>query len=101
MVRALPQALLIIVGDGAERPAIEQKADELGLSDNVRLLGTRHDVPEVLSAMDLKVLSSRMEANPASTLEAGACGLPVVAPNVGSLPDTVIHGETGLLVAAQ
>jgi glycosyltransferase involved in cell wall biosynthesis len=98
VVRRLPDALLLIVGDGAERQAIEQQADELGLSENVRLLGTRHDVPEVLSAMDLKVLSSRMEANPASTLEAGACGLPVAAPDVGSLSDTVIEGETGLLV---
>jgi glycosyltransferase involved in cell wall biosynthesis len=99
VVGKLPDALLVVVGDGAERAAIERKAEELGISENVRMLGTRHDVPEVLSAMDLKVLSSRMEANPASTLEAGACGLPVVAPNVGSLPDTVIQGETGLLVA--
>ena len=98
VVQQLPSALLLVVGDGTQRHAIEQKANELGLTDNVRLLGMRHDVPEILSAMDLKVLSSRMEANPASTLEAGACGLPVVAPNVGSLPDTVVHGKTGLLV---
>lgn len=97
VVRQIPNAILLVVGDGVEREAIEAKTRELKISENVRMLGTRHDVPEVLSAMDLKVLSSKMEANPASTLEANACGLPVVAPNVGSLPDTVIGGETGLL----
>ena len=97
VVSRLPNALLLVVGDGVERDAIEAKIAELGLASNVRMLGTRHDVPEVLAAMDLKVLSSKMEANPASTLEAAACGLPVVVPNVGSLPDTVIHERTGLL----
>lgn len=99
VVGQIPDARLLVVGDGVERQAIDRKASELGITDNICMLGMRHDVPEVLSAMDLKVLSSRMEANPASTLEAGACGLPVVAPNVGSLPDTVVQGETGLLVA--
>ncbi len=97
VVDKLPDATLVVVGDGVERGAIEAKVSELDLSRNVRLLGTRHDVPEVLAAMDLKVLSSRMEANPASSLEASACGLPVVVPNVGSLPDTVLDGETGVL----
>lgn len=97
VVQRIPEALLLVVGDGMEREAIEAKVHDLNIQSNVRMLGTRHDVPEVLSSMDLKVLSSRMEANPASTLEANACGLPVVAPNLGSLPDTVIHGETGLL----
>ncbi len=97
VVSELPDAVLVVVGDGVEREAIEAKTSELGLEQNVRMLGMRHDVPEILAAMDLKVLSSKMEANPASTLEASACGLPVVAPNVGSLPDTVVEGETGLL----
>lgn len=98
VVRQNQDALLLIVGEGPERSIIESRLCDLKLSQNVHLLGTRHDIPEVLSALDLKVLSSRMEANPASTLEAGACGLPVVAPNVGSLPDTITDGETGLLV---
>ena len=97
VVTRLPEAELVIVGDGTERHVIEAKVSELGLKQNVRMLGTRHDVPEVLSAMDCKVLSSKMEANPASTLEAAACGLPVVVPNVGSLPDTVVDRKTGLL----
>ncbi|QDT09591.1 glycosyltransferase [Planctomycetes bacterium K23_9] len=100
VVQQLPNAVLVVIGDGVEREAIEQATAELGLEDNVRMLGMRHDVPEVLAGLDLKVLSSRMEANPASTLEANACGLPVVAPNVGSLPDTVVEGETGYLYEA-
>lgn len=97
VVHALPEAMLVIVGDGVQREAIEAKVSGLGLSGNVRLLGTRHDVPEVLAALDVKVLSSKMEANPASTLEASACGLPVVAPDVGSLAETVLDGKTGIL----
>jgi len=97
VVARLPEAMLVVVGDGVERGAIEARVDELGLGANVRMLGTRHDVPEILAALDLKVLSSKMEANPASTLEASACGLPVVAPNVGSLAETVVDGTTGIL----
>ena len=97
VIQRLPDAILVIVGDGVERAAIESKTRELGLEKNVRMLGMRSDVPEVLAGLDLKVLSSKMEANPASTLEANACGLPVVAPKVGSLIDTVEHGVTGLL----
>jgi glycosyltransferase involved in cell wall biosynthesis len=97
VVSQVPGAILVIVGDGTERDAIEAKTRELGLESNVRMLGMRHDVPEILSTMDVKVLSSKMEANPASTLEASACGLPVVAPNVGSLSETVLDGRTGIL----
>lgn len=97
VVSRLPGAVLVVVGDGVEREAIEAKTNELGLQQNVCMLGTRHDVPEILAALDIKVLSSKMEANPASTLEASACGLPVVVPNVGSLAETVLDGKTGLL----
>ncbi|MHB8900179.1 MAG: glycosyltransferase [Thermoguttaceae bacterium] len=97
VVRSLPGAILLVVGDGVEREKIAARVSALGLAANVRMLGTRHDVPKILPAMDVMVLSSRMEANPASTLEASACGLPVVAPNVGSLPETVLDGKTGIL----
>lgn len=100
VIQQIPDAVLVVIGDGVQRSAIEETTARLGLENNVRLLGMRHDVPEVLAGLDVKVLSSRMEANPASTLEANACGLPVVAPNVGSLPDTVVEGETGYLYEA-
>ena len=97
VVRRLPEAQLVIVGDGTERAAIEEAITRHRLHASVTLLGCRDDVPELLPAFDVMVLSSKMEANPASTLEASACGVAVVAPDVGSLPETVVPGKTGLL----
>ena len=97
-VRAeLPAARFLIVGDGETRPALEQLCQELGLTDAVIFAGTRSDVPELLSLMDVVVLTSHMEANPVTILEAMACGKPCVAPQVGSIPETIVEGETGFL----
>ena len=93
----VPSARFLVVGDGVEREKLEERAGELGISDAVRFLGTRHDIPEVLSLLDVFVLTSHMEANPVSILEALACGKPVVATAVGSVPETVLEGETGYL----
>jgi len=93
----IPSAQFLVVGDGVERDKLERLAIELEISSAVRFLGTRHDVPEVLSLLDVFVLTSHMEANPVSVLEALACGKPVVAPAVGSVPETVLEGETGYL----
>ena len=70
---------------------------ELGLSGIVHFLGARSDIPQLLAAMDVFVLTSHMEASPVSILEAMAVGKPVVAPRVGSIPDSVVHNETGFL----
>ncbi|HPP51365.1 MAG TPA: glycosyltransferase, partial [Thermoguttaceae bacterium] len=70
----------------------------LGLADRVIFTGNRPDVPEVLSLLDVFVLSSHMEANPISILEAMAAGKPVVATQVGSIPENVQEGQTGFLV---
>ena len=72
---------------------------ELSLGQAVRFLGTRSDVPEVLSLIDVLVLTSHMEANPVSILEAMAAEKPVVATRVGSVSETVLDGATGYLVA--
>jgi len=95
--RQLPDARFVIVGDGPERANIERRMAELALDGAVHLLGTRNDVPEVLSLLDVFLLTSHMEANPVSLLEAMASEIPVVAPRVGSIPETVIDGKTGLL----
>ena len=89
----------MIVGDGPRRDALEALARELSLSEAVHFLGTRSDVPEVLSLIDVLVLTSHAEANPVSILEAMAAEKPVVATRVGSVPETVLDGVTGYLAA--
>jgi glycosyltransferase involved in cell wall biosynthesis len=99
LVRAqLPEAHFLVVGDGPCRPSLTQLAGRLNLKKAVHFLGTRSDVPEVLSAMDVLLLTSHMEANPVSILEAMASEKPVVATRVGSVPETVRDGQTGYLV---
>lgn len=95
--KRLPAARFLIVGDGPQRPMMEQLADELGLNESVLFLGTRDDIPDLLAASNVFVLTSKMEANPVSILEAMASGKPVVAPRVGSIGESVSDGVTGYL----
>jgi glycosyltransferase involved in cell wall biosynthesis len=88
----------LIVGDGPDRAAVESEIRDLGLGGRVRLAGERRDVPALLAASDLFVLSSRSEGLPVSVLEAMAAELPVVASGVGGLSELVVDGETGILV---
>jgi glycosyltransferase involved in cell wall biosynthesis len=94
----LPAARFLIVGDGPERANLESLARKLGVAEAVKFLGTRSDVPEVLSLMDAVLLTSHNEANPICLLEAMACGKPVVATRVGSVTETVLPGLSGYLV---
>jgi len=98
--RRMPEANFLVVGDGPRRRQLEAFAARLGLDGAVRFLGTRRDVAELLSLVDVLVLSSHMEANPVSILEAMAGEKPVVATRVGSVPETVLDGGSGYLVAA-
>lgn len=93
-----PSAHFLVIGDGPLRPQLEQMSAELGITNVVHFLGNRFDVPELLSLLDVLVLSSHMEANPVSILEAMACETPVVATRVGSVPQSVHDGATGFLV---
>jgi glycosyltransferase involved in cell wall biosynthesis len=97
--RQSPECRFLIVGDGPQRAKLEALAGDLGLAGVVHFLGTRDDVPQLLALMDVFVLTSKMEANPVSILEAMASGKPVVATRVGSVPETVLDGRTGYLVA--
>jgi glycosyltransferase involved in cell wall biosynthesis len=78
-----------------------QLASELDLSDAVDFLGEIHNVPEVLAQSSLLVLPSLTEGISLTLLEAMACGLPVVATNVGGNPEVVVDGQTGYLVPAR
>ena len=97
--RQSPQCRYLIVGDGPRRAALQTLAGELGLAGVVHFLGAGDDVPQLLALMDVFVLTSKMEANPVSILEAMASGKPVVATRVGSVPETVLDGRTGCLAA--
>jgi glycosyltransferase involved in cell wall biosynthesis len=95
--RIVAPTQFVIVGDGDIRPRLEQMAADLGIRSAVHFLGTRSDIPEVLSLVDVSVLTSKMEASPVTILEAMACGKPCVAPRIGSIPETMVDGETGYL----
>lgn len=96
---ALPDAHFLVIGDGPRRSELQQLTATLGIAECTHLLGSRSDVPDLLSAIDVLALTSHNEASPVSVLEALSCGVPVVAAKVGSVPETVVHGETGLLFA--
>ncbi len=93
-----PDAHWLIVGDGPERVSIESYAELLGINDRIHLLGTRHDTPRLVAALDVFTLCSLNEASPVSILEALACGVPAVSTEVGSVNESIVEGETGLLI---
>jgi L-malate glycosyltransferase len=92
---------VVIIGEGPLRGQLVRTAEALGIQKQVCWLGARADIPELLNALDIFVLPSLSEGLPMSVLEAMACGLPVVATDVGGIPEVVVHGHTGLLVSSQ
>jgi N-acetyl-alpha-D-glucosaminyl L-malate synthase BshA len=88
---------LVMVGDGPERMRAEQRAHALGVADSVVFLGKHMAVEELLGCADLFLLPSQSESFGLSALEAMSCGTPVVASNVGGIPEVVEDGECGLL----
>ncbi|NOY29033.1 MAG: glycosyltransferase [Planctomycetes bacterium] len=98
--RQLPDAHFLVVGDGLRRESLEKRADELGIAAVTHFLGSRSDVPELLRTLDVLALTSHNEASPVSILEALSSQIPVVAAEVGSVPETVLPGVTGQLFPA-
>ena len=94
-VRNHVNARLVLVGDGPERSDTERLVRELGLIDHVTFLGKQSALPEILSAADVFLLPSQQESFGLSALEAMACEVPVIATNIGGIPEVVRHGETG------
>ncbi|MDQ1631069.1 MAG: hypothetical protein QOJ32_2347 [Frankiaceae bacterium] len=94
----LPGARVEVLGDGSERSSLERRARRLGVADRVRFPGWEPDPRRRLPEWDVFCLPSRSEGFPLSVVEAMLAGLPVVASDVGSIPEAVQAGTTGLLV---
>lgn len=92
-----PAARFIIVGDGELRQELEEFTAELGLSDKVVFTGWRKNMPQVYASLNVVALTSLNEGTPVTLIEAMAAGCPVVATNVGGVPDLVVHDENGYL----
>ncbi|MDA9564206.1 N-acetyl-alpha-D-glucosaminyl L-malate synthase BshA [Flavobacteriales bacterium] len=88
---------LIMIGDGPERHAVEEKCRKLGVCDDVKFVGKSKVVEKMLSISDLFVLTSETESFGLAALEAMACGVPVVSTNTGGIPEVNKSGVSGLL----
>jgi glycosyltransferase involved in cell wall biosynthesis len=93
-----PDAVLLLVGRGSLQAEVEALAGTLGLDGRVRFVGTREDVPELMTIADGYVMSSAWEGMPMVLLEAAAAGLPIVATRVGGNQEVVQEGVSGFLV---
>ncbi len=93
-------AVLLFVGDGPELADCQKLAEKLELTDSILFAGQRSDIPWILSAGDMMLMTSLSEAHSVSLLEGMAAGLPIVATNVGGNGETIIDGETGRLIPA-
>lgn len=96
-----PYARLWIIGEGELRDKLEKLAQEFGIYNAVQFLGARTDVHELLSAIDVFILSSLWEGQPLSIMEAGAAGKPVIATDIDGVADILINGKNALLVPAK
>jgi glycosyltransferase involved in cell wall biosynthesis len=97
-----PNSLLVLVGKGDEKGEeeikLKEQVEDLELADNVRFLGWRPDVDEIMGCFDIFVLPSLNEGMGRVLVEAMSAGLPIVASRVGGIPDLVKHEKNGLLV---
>ena len=98
VLRACPSAFLVVVGEGSRLDALHEIAREIGILHRVVFTGRRDDIPAVTAAFDVAVLPSYREAQGLTILEAMAMSRPVVASNVGGIPEMIEDGVTGLLV---
>lgn len=98
VVDEFPQLIFLIAGEGPLRREIEISIKKFNLEEKVKLFGFRQDIPEILSILHLFVLSSSWEGLGTSLLDAFASRVPVVATNVGGIPEIVKDGVNGVLV---
>ena len=97
-IAELPEALFLLAGDGPERERLEARAAELGVTERVRFLGRREDVPQLLAACDVFALPSLYEGSSLAVLEAMAAGIAIVSSAIGGTEELIEDGRGGLLV---
>jgi glycosyltransferase involved in cell wall biosynthesis len=98
VVRQVPDARFVILGEGELREPLERQVKELGLERHVFLPGFQDDVIALQKSFDIFVMSSITEGLGSSMLDAMACGIPVVGTRAGGIPEAIEHDRTGLLV---
>jgi L-malate glycosyltransferase len=98
ILREVPDARFVILGEGELRSALERQIKELHLDKHVLLPGFRADILSFIKSFDVFVMSSLFEGLGTSLLDAMALSKPTVASNTGGIPEVVSHGETGFLV---
>jgi glycosyltransferase involved in cell wall biosynthesis len=98
VMHVLPDAHLLVVGDGPLRDFLQTLAKDRNLTGSITFTGYRSDVPRIMSALDVMVLPSFWEGFGLVLLEAMSAGKPIVASRVSAIPEIVVDGETGLLV---
>ena len=100
-IRNVDSASLVIFGEGEKRKVLEELIEKYDLYYRVHLLGFVPKASQLLSAFDMFVLPSVKEGLPFALLEAGVHGVPVVATNVGGIPDLIQHEKNGLLIESK
>ncbi len=97
VVTCCPNAKLVLVGEGPERSKIEEAIQRLDLGSSVRMIGLRQDVPRLIRAADVFLLTSISEGIPLTLIEAMAAHVPVVSTRVGGVAEVVEEDRSGLL----
>lgn len=100
LIKKMPDAYLIFVGDGKDKKRLIKKAVKTGISNRVIFIGRRqhNKIPHWLSMSDILILPSYSEGLPNAVVEAMACQRPVIATNVGGIPEVIVDGKSGILV---
>jgi glycosyltransferase involved in cell wall biosynthesis len=98
IVRDVPEAKFLFVGDGLLRERLEALSEELRVRDNLIFTGFRSDIKEILSAIDILVIPSLLEGFPMITLEAMAMAKPIIATNIDGITEQITDGVNGILV---
>ncbi|WP_035052418.1 glycosyltransferase family 4 protein [Carnobacterium pleistocenium] len=101
VVQKIPQAKLLLVGDGESREKCTQQINDLQLEKNVFLLGFRTDVDQLMSISDIVLSTSKQEGLPVNVLEAMGTGLPIIATDCRGNRDLIHHGKNGYLVGLE